>query len=432
VLLDTNWKRLFEMSLSNTDYVTIRVTGIQIQKDVLNVLPIQYKDYAGTDIWFSLIQEVIQDPLTKYLRHISAGNAKRSKNTVRKKIAVAILTDITNWSTKLGVPQDNVQALTLFIRQVLDNTYIPVLRFDKDNHARFDPGMQVTAYIRECMSRQETVSFGVHFLRELRNFVVNNMGINVVSELSTKYALKSVIVQPIFAKDIDVIRDKINQCNQVIARAYEILKSTFVDRIVQPPPTTALMNQTGAYQPQVVDSIVQQLRKSLEDGSFLRNGIEPWYFPLNVSEYNATYEGETLPSMFNLYSINQADMRKLFENNTFKVYYAVGLMWVTHLIDMSQFGTNAPDKIRNISIALYSVIQLLGVTESFTDNRKIMCRLLTHLNAAMQNSGLPGIENLRHTAARYEQACKSSNDISDTAAFFQQVTAKYLELTKYI
>lgn len=439
-----NQKRLLEMAVGGVDYVTIRVEGMRFQKDILNALPVHFKDYAGADIWFTIIQEVVQDPLTQHLRQISSGESARSKNTVRKKIALMIFSDVTGWSTKIGAPREPVQQLTLFMRQSLDAYYVPILRFDQDNHKRFEPGMQPTAYLRECMSRQETVSFGVHFLREVRNFVTNTLGLKVSSELTTKYAQKSTVVQPISAQNVEEIRTKINRCDQVMQQAYALLTSTFTDRMMITDQIrsggkvavdansilASIPAQVQTVQPQVTDSIVQQIRKSMEDQTFLTHGIEPWNFPLNVAHYNANSGGDTLPEAFNLYSLNEADMKRLLATDLFRVYYAMELMIASHFISINQFGTDAATLRRNVSIVTFSVIQLLNVTEPFTENRKILCTILHRLFNALRAANRPELSDVLHMAGRYHQTCVSSNDVEETLDFFKRVNVAYQALTK--
>lgn len=418
------------------DYVTIRVEGMRIQKDILSVLPMQFKDYAGADIWFSIIQEVVQDPLTVHLRQISSGESARSKNTVRKKIALKILNDVVGWSLLIGAPRDPVQQLAMFMRQSIDAYYVPVLRFDSDNHKRFESGMQPMAYLRECMSRQDTVSFGVHFLREVRAFVANKLGMKITSELTTKYAQKSVVVLPVSAQNVEEVRQKINRCDAVIQQAYDLLRTTFTDRMMitdqirsgasssSGPLLGSVPMQTSGAQPQLVESIIQQNRKNMEDRTFMSAGLEPWNFPLNVAHYNAT-SNDVLPDQFNLYSVNEADMRQLLSNDMFRIYYAMGVRIAAHFIAQRQFGADDSSVKRNVSIVVYSVIQFLNMTEAFTENRKIMCTLLHNIYNAIRAFNHPGLSDVLHLAGRYHQTCVTANDIDETAEFFKRVNMAY-------
>lgn len=439
--IEQDQKHMLGLAVSGTDYVTLRVEGMRMQKDILSALPVHFKDYAGADIWFTIIQEIISDPLTQHLRQISSGESTRSKNTVRKKIALMTMSDVTGWSTKIGAPRDLVQQLTLFMRQSIDSYYVPILRFEQDNHKRFEAGMQPTAYLRECMNRQETVGFGVHFLREVRNFVVNTLGFKVTSELTTKYAQKSTVVQPISAKNVEEIRVKINRCDQVIQQAYELLRTTFTDRMMitnqvrtgedvgSGSMLASLPAQTQAYQPQVVDSIVQQIRKSMEDRTFLTNGVEPWNFPLNVPHYNANNAGSILPESFHLYSLNDADMKRLLDQDVFRIYYAMEVMIAAHFLSLGQFGADPVTLQRNASIVVFSVIQLLNVTEPFTENRKIMCTSLHRVLNALKAVNRPELSDLLHMAGRYHQTCVTAQDIEETLDFFKRVNATYQAIT---
>jgi len=426
-LIKNDQIKLLKMASEPGDYIAIRVEGMNVQKDLLSVLPTHFKDYAGADIWVAILQEIIQDPLTVHLRKISSGNSVRSKNSVRKKIALNLFNDLVGWSVQLGAPQESVNQLNLMMRQSIDNYYVTILKFDSDNKSRFEAGMQPMAFIRECMTRQDSVSFGSHFLREINNFVTSSLKINVASELNTKYLHKSIIVKPVSVNNINEIRDKINMCDQVIQQAYALLKSTFAERMSTvdsplPPavtPTTSLVlpMQTKSLQPVLVDQIVQLNRADMENQTFLSAGIAPWNFPLNVPHFTST-QTVVLPEKFNLYSVNEADMKRLLSDETFKLYYAMAVMVAAHYINISQFG----DLRLNIPILTTSLIQFFNMTEPFTENRKLFCTFINQVYGVIK-SKVP--DELVVNLSRYLQLCSSSNDIDSTLPFFQKVQSYY-------
>lgn len=419
-------RRLMELIVTPTDYPAIRVEGIAIQRDILAMLPTFYTEYAGTDMWFAMIQEVVSDPLTIHLRQISQSESKqkRSKSTDRKQLAQRIFSEVIGWTMQMGAPKSKVDEANMFMRQSLDSYYIPILRFDADNRRKFDVGMQPLDFVRESMSRQDSVSFGVHFMREVRNFVVNTLQIGIVSDLTTKYAVKSVIVQPVSPSNVEEIRQKINQCDQVIRQAYDLLKSVFAEQITtkpQPPSLALPVFRTQPSSSLKTDQIVQQIRAGMENQTFLMSGIEPWNFPMNT----AKYQEEALPNEFNIYSLTDEDMKGLLNNEMFRLYYTMELMVVSHFIAQKQFGSDVASMKRNTSIVLQSVLQFLVLTEPFTEHRRIMCTILNRLYNAIKSVGIPELDNLVHLAGRYNQLCVQSKDIDETNAFFQRVSNTY-------
>jgi len=421
-------KMFLTMAASTGDYIALRVEGMKVQKDVLSVLPSQFKTYAGSDIWFSIIQEVVQDPLTKHLRKISSERAQRSRNTVRKKIALKIFNDVVGWSLQPGAPQDQVQTLEALMRDLIDNYYVLILRFDQDNHKRFMTGMLPAAYIRECMSRQESVSFGVHFLREVNNYVTNMLKYDTHSELNTKYAVASLVVKPVSIKNIAEIKTRVNQCDQAVEQAYQLLRSTFTERMmitnqVRSPNfgPAALPVHTNMVQPQLLEQIIQLSKKDIDDKVFLSTGLQPWNFPLDVVQFNAS-QSTILPENFNLYSVNDADMRQLLTSDVFKLYYSMGVLIGQHYI-----ATGLLKDVQSIHIMLISLVQFYNVTQPFTDNRKIMCTLLNQMYNAVNSpaADLQGVQSVLEFVSRFQQACVTADDINASTPFFQRVNAEF-------
>jgi len=420
--LKVNQKDLLDMAKSPGDYVAIRIEGMKIQKNILTVLPNQFKSYAGSDIWFNIIQEIVQDPLTRHLRHIS------QKNTLRKKTALRMYQELVGWSLQLGAPAEKVMHLNAFIREVIDNYYVPILRFDSDNTKRFESNMNATAFIRETMGRLDTVSFGVHFMREVNTFMKNNFQMQATSELNTRFAVASIVVKPISVKNITEITSRVNMCDEVMRQAYELLKNTFTERMmitsqVRSPSfgPVSLPMQSAAVQPQIVEQIIQLNRKDLQDGLFLAsNTVQPWNFPLNVPYFNAT-QTLTLPSNYNIYSVNEADMKNLLQQEVFKVYYAMGIFIAQHYI-----ATGRMRDLQSIQIMFISLIQFYNATENFSENRKIFCTLIATLYNAVRTPEvlIRGLENIVDFVSKFYQACQGSGYINTSTMFFDRVKAE--------
>lgn len=214
------------------DYLTIRVMGAQIQQVFLSVLPQEFKLYSGSDIWFSMIHEIIADPLTQRLREEGKSKHKdRSKNTKRISLALEYFKDIVGWSQKLGARPEYVTALTKQIRAMIDQTYIPVLAFDKDTE--FSQGMSAEEFVKNSMKRKETVAFGVHFMREVLRFVQVNLKLVLQTDLNTKYSFPTKIVTPVSTENVEAVVNNVQRCETAIANAYALLRNTFAERLSQ-------------------------------------------------------------------------------------------------------------------------------------------------------------------------------------------------------
>jgi hypothetical protein len=424
--LKTNQKELLDMVRMPGDYIAIRIEGMKIQKNILAALPGQFKTYAGSDIWFNIIQEVVQDPLTRHLRKIS------TKNTLRKKTALKIYNDMTGWSLQLGAPTEKVMLLNAFIREIIDNYYVPILRFDSDNTKRFESGMSASSFVRETMSRRDSVSFGVHFMREVHTFITSNFQMQPNTELTSRFAMASMVVKPISVKNITEIKTRINMCDDAMREAYELLKNTFTERMmitsqVRSPSfgPVSLPMQSAVVQPQIIEQIIQLNKKDLQDGTFLSsNTVQPWNFPLNVPYFNTT-QTLTLPSNFNIYSLNEADMKNLLGNENFKVFYAMGVFIAQHYI-----ATGRLKDLQAVQIMLISLVQFYNATENLSENRKIMCTLIATLYNAVRspNVQIRGLDTIIDFVSKFYQSCQGSGYISTSTPFFEKVKAELKSL----
>lgn len=423
--------KLTEMIVSKDSYAEIRAEGIRIQKEMMAMLPEHFREYMGTDIWSSIIQEINQDPLTLHLR--GDDSQVRSKKKVRKTEALTMYGKLTEFSNRLGVPKELKEQFELFTRQSIDNYYVPILRFSDDNKERFHAGMFARDFLKVCMDRQDTVSFGVHFMREVRNFIVNSLKIIDKTDLTTRFPAKSRVVMPVSSANIDEVRVKINHCEKVIQRAYEILKMTFSEQITTIPPKRGLdlpptVAQSIEVQPRVLEIIATQVKAGLENQTFLSNGIQPWEFPMDQSKLP-----KQLPPQFNLYSLNKADIRRLLNDSKFMTFYAIELMIVSHFIAMNNFGGSEQEFLMNTTIVLNSVVQFLLAAEIGSEHRKIMCTILHRLSNSITHARkLYGLseefDNLLRMATLYHNQCVNDNDVNEKTTFFQNVNATYIQI----
>jgi len=403
--LQADRNKMAELIRSPGDYITIRVEGMSIQKDLLAVLGPQYKTYAGSDIWFNIVQAVVQDPLTKYLRDISTEKGVRSKNTIRKKIALKFYHDITGWSSRLGAPPQQVAYLEKATREALDTVYIPALRFDSDNHKKFELGMLPTGFIRECMTKQDSVSFGVHFIRYLYD-TVKKLNIPVESELNTKFLVNSVIVKPVTNVNLQEIASLVSRCDQTIQQAYQLLQTTFTEKMmitsqvnsnspnfgptsIPPPPNFGqgfnLSAPSGATQDYTnkLDRIIALNKIDLQNGSFKVNNIQPYNFPLDMTAFASEQTYVTLPSEFVVYSVNRNEMRQLISNNEFLMHYAMAVYSV-----LVNLGTKKLNSVTTVYVLFYSLVQFLNATNTLSEERKIICNMLVRLRDGLLKSSM--------------------------------------------
>lgn len=489
--------RFLNMLSSPGDYVPLRVEGMKIQKDVLSALPNQFKTYAGSDIWFSIIQEIVQDPLTRNLRKISTEGAKRSRNTVRRKMALKLFNDIVGWSHQIGAPEPHINALNSLMQELIDNYYVTILHFNADNHKRFEVGMLPQAFLRETMTRKETVGFGVHFLREVNNFVTKKLQINTHSELDSRFAVSSMVVKPVSIKNMNEIKTRINQCDAAIQQAYALLQNTFADRMMMPPSGTSVSPNFGAapspfpagsaslgnsryyadtptpaarpfsstrtsypsrrpfssrnslsrYPASTTDMMappppppvpsfagptndtrrVEQIivlnKQDMENKTFLSdNQIKPYNFPVNVPEFNSS-QSEVLPPEFNLYSVNETDMRRLMSSELFRVYYAMEVLIAQHYI-----ATGLLKNPLSIHVILVSLVQFYNVTKNQASNRHIMCTLINQMYNSVTSEAartIPGLQHVIDFVARFNQACEYEDAVDSSSPFFQKVNAEF-------
>lgn len=434
--LQADRNKMAELIRSPGDYVTIRVEGMSIQKDLLAVLGPQYKTYAGSDIWFNIVQGVVQDPLTKYLRDVSTEKGVRSKNTIRKKLALKFYHDITGWASMLGAPPQQVALLEKATREAMDTVYIPALRFDSDNHKKFEMGMLATGFIRECMTKQDSVSFGVHFIRYVYD-VVRKMNIPVETELNTKFLVNSVIVKPVTNINLNEITAIVNKCDQTLQQAYQLLQNTFTEKMMitsqvrnsstspnfAPAPTPATnMSQgfslagTTDYS-NIIDRIVAMNKIDLQNGTFKVNHIQPYNFPLDIPSFSTDQVNVTLPETFVAYSVNRTQMRQLISNAEFMINYAMAI-----LIVLVSIATQKLNNITTVYVVFYSLVQFFNATDTLSEERKIICDLIVRLNNALIKSVMasdPKIVSLINGAQTFVRACGLNGPANQQ--FFQNV-----------
>ncbi len=410
------------------DHATLRVEGMKLQKDILAALPPQFKAFSGVDIWHGMIQEIVQDPLTKYLRQVSNEKSKsgsRTHNTLRKKIALKYYNDLTNWSLTLGSPPEKVEQLNQYSRACIDHYYIQVLLFDADNHKKFEFGMAPTSFLRECMNRQDSVAFGVHYLRELAQFVTDALAIPIQSELMTRFAKKSQIVKPVTTVNMHEIGQIMTRCDDAVARGYALLQSSFREQLTTTTPNTPLTPFAPSMPPAGYDNLSQIVLQNIND---MKEGLaqldlnhpNPWNFPVDAVEFN-TSQATVLPQNWNNYSVTHAEKQALLARDDFLVHY-----YMVALTFLSQLQTQHIHNSEAVKIVLVSLCQFYIASGPSSGQRSILCHLLTNLQSAIQGR-FTHLDSLLTHVQTFVDACKLAGP--PDARYIQHVVAVQAEYT---
>lgn len=391
--LQSDRNTLREMILGPGDHQEIRAQGLLVQRDILQSLPPQFRTYTGSDIWFNTIQQVVQDPLTVHLRKVSKG--QRGSATKREAEAGRILSQVIGWSFQLGAPPENVALLNDFMAQQISTVYVPVLQFKNDNRSKFVEGMTATAFVRQCMARLETVGFGVHFLREVAEYVRTVLLFRISSDLDGPYAPRLTVAKPVSVSNLDEITSVVNHCDTVMQQAYELLQSAFTERM----GLSALLSTTGIplspWSPSTfaaaspTRSIQEQLQTDLQmkqlDGDQI-NHPRPWWFPINLTEYNQLsavgndQDVRAPEDRFWNYSLTADQMRTLLNTREFLLDYAAALMEVVSALKYQRVT-----RLQTIFLATVSLSQFFAAT-THPDTRTVLCQLVKLLHKAITNA----------------------------------------------
>jgi hypothetical protein len=272
--VDQQKQQLVALILSDRDYMFINAKITDIQDIILKNVHESYKSYIQDDLWTRLISEVINDPLTLYLRSSDVNsyfktNEKnsRSKNTARKDFSLQIFKELTNWTKSLNqLNNQNQNPMETYMKQIIDNQYIPILHFNPQNKDIFIKGMLPEDFLYFCMNKIETVSFGVHFLREINRANENIFKVQVNSQLNYQFkSPESDSLNMIIKLEPQKAMQFADQCNQILQRAKYILKEVYfqmqtsfyknplISKMERMEPINTNNNNTLSYQQKYVD-----------------------------------------------------------------------------------------------------------------------------------------------------------------------------------
>ena len=450
-LLQRDSQQLLSSATQPGDYIHLNVQGLSVQKNLLQVLPPQFTTYAGTDVWFTTVQEIVTDPLTVYLRKIKSTHRRRGRtqSNARRTVTSRMFQELTGWTSQLGVPPQQGQVLDQFMGQLIDQVYLPVLQFDPDNASRFSIGMGPEAFLAETMQRQKSVSWGVHFLREVRHFVLNTLHRHTTSELNNpKFAPAVTVVRPTTPDNIQEIRQTVSRCDQVMQRAFELLQTTFQQQAMTgtytspkaAPVTTGfnfLAQQAGPssmQSAQLLTTITARIFADLQAGTLGRDPPKPWQYPVNVPSYNNAHPQHPITNA--RYSVTTEEMKELLHRPDFQRVYALEVLALANwLANYNHANTNLSVEpyvslTERTRRGLTSVLQMYEAVGPFSQERQILCTLLNYVYKTVQLAS-PVAANLTTLLAyvgQIHQQCVAANNIDDKTPFFQRVFQEYKRL----
>jgi hypothetical protein len=167
------------------------------------------------DPWSNIVHSVQSDTLSSYLRG-EKDNEKRYRTTLYFYHSIMDCPEVLN--KKLEIQR--------FIRLLLDDVYVPVLRFN--NSEMFNLDMNPRSFLKQTMKRKETVSFGVRFLRDMDDWRVHKWGCHQC--LSGKFASGMILLRPPMMENLKELQQTVTKCEVTIAKVKQILRESLVNR----------------------------------------------------------------------------------------------------------------------------------------------------------------------------------------------------------
>lgn len=274
-----NTKQIHDSLMSKTqfynDYTLVQREGIDAQQALLQIIPPENKKYIPEQLWYKCVKLVTKDPLTIYLRKISNSTHKKKSSTIIRKGYVKHLFDAL-----LGWIYDNniysvenrrkiAEETEYTMKYVIHNVYVPILLFDASNKNKFDPNMDAATFLEATMSKQDTVSFGVSFLRYMDKFIKTKFNIFRNTILDTEFKNMHELITPTGYKNMSLPiqnynRDlqyhmymsnnqpNLSQNQNIFPVSYPSMNQ--ITRTIQPssfqpfytPPNQPLTNSTGS------------------------------------------------------------------------------------------------------------------------------------------------------------------------------------------
>jgi hypothetical protein len=175
----------------------------------------------GDDVWVRIVQDIVSDPYTLFLRKVSKGSG-------RKKLGLHTFQEIVTGLKDR--PPCLSREMNVHIRRLIDDVYLPVLHFSLTLKIAFFKGMLPREFVSVALCHQKTVSFGVHFLREMDNWVQKNAGGGKNTTLQ-KYSFVTSVTRPFTTSNMSEITSTMTKCEEVIQEINDLLKDVVVERV---------------------------------------------------------------------------------------------------------------------------------------------------------------------------------------------------------
>ena len=384
--------------LSSVD--TLQKQGIEAQTALLSVLPEEIKKYLPSALWLTLVQETVHDSLTVQLRGIS-------KSTIRKQTALNIFENLFGWVYKIDTDPEYSEQMQTQMNYLIESVYLPILHFLQENIARFNKNLSSQVFLKETMSRKDTVSFGVSFLRELNAFMKYNMNMGLHNNiLDMNYPQKSSIFnlapvnlppspsiprleqlphQAAFSKyERRTIASRsnptrsnynrsnystiFNKCDMYVEKAKQILRDSLVNQYTSRQSAKSLLVSVGHF--------VNSNANDYENHK-LFEPLQPWHFPVNVDQFGEFSQQLDHADRFYRnkdFDLSTNDFVRLWENDEYRAYYMTNVY-----VLMQQLKSKRSVDRDTIVVAALSLVQFYAAMKSFGDNKLLFENLLCNV-----------------------------------------------------
>lgn len=436
--LQNDQQAMFTVATKDEEPVFVRRKGIEVNERLERALPQQIQQ----QVWYIIMKEIGTDPYTIFLRNIrkkkSRGGKLRRNKKLRQTHAMNTFQSLT---TRPSFSMAAKNRLNEFVTKLLNLYYVPIINFQHNYSSKFFPDMFAITFVKESVAHQSTVSFAVHFLREIHNFVTKELQIQVDTELDAPdFQVKSELVKPTTAYNIHDVRQVITKCDATMKKAYELIQNTYRKHLTNQKNTVSNNNNnnnatvmsrltsnnsnSNNMDEKLVSMIVELNYKDIVDQQFLENGLQPWNFPLSNQNFT---DNVPLPSHFVKYTINERQRRMLLENKKFLLYFAMEVMIAAHFI-----RTDVLTDVHSIQIMFTSLVQFYRSTKHQPFHRNIMCTLLNELYQSVQSKASlinhDRLQNMLLYISQFRRECQVTNAINNTTPFFQQVNQLYSQI----
>lgn len=407
-------------------YQDVNALAQQVQALAFSLVPREFVVFAGSNVWLHALQDVVNDPFTTYLRSLTKG--RRAQSTERQALANKVYLSLVGWTRLVGADPAQAERVNMYMQNVINQYYLPLLHFNADNRRTFEVGMEPVAFVRLCMATKPRVSFGVHFLRDVAKFLRFQMQMQVDSVLDQpQFRNQAQVLKPAATSNFQQIQTYVNKCQGAMQRAKQLLQQAFVrysavekQRAPLPLPPVKLTN------PDLLEvqlnNLILQNEQDLRTRRFLENGkVQPWNFPLNVGAFQNVFPNARLPKEFQVYSVSDRNIRQLLTSEQFKLHYAIDVLLVQHYVQQGLL-TN----VDTLRIVIMSLIQFYQQTAPSSADRQTWCTLIQLIYEAVSRSSLLGLEDLSAYLFRYHNTCQGQGNMN--SPFMRKVQARYQTL----